>query len=45
MIRLLPQFFLCSAEKTNNIEDVDACMTRLLVTFKQIDKVASEQQW
>ncbi|MFD3447239.1 PTS transporter subunit IIBC [Microbacteriaceae bacterium 4G12] len=28
-----------------NIEDVDACMTRLRVTVKDINKVASEQQW
>jgi PTS system glucose-specific IIC component len=28
-----------------NIEDVDACMTRLRVTIKDVDAVASEQQW
>ncbi|WP_100331302.1 PTS transporter subunit IIBC [Bacillus xiapuensis] len=28
-----------------NIEDVDACMTRLRVTVKDVDAVASEQQW
>ncbi|MFC0558852.1 PTS transporter subunit IIBC [Halalkalibacter alkalisediminis] len=28
-----------------NIEDVDACMTRLRVTIKDIDAVASEQEW
>ncbi|MBO1510244.1 PTS transporter subunit IIBC [Metabacillus bambusae] len=28
-----------------NIEDVDACMTRLRVTIKNVDSVASEQQW
>ncbi|MFB9757858.1 PTS transporter subunit IIBC [Ectobacillus funiculus] len=28
-----------------NIEDVDACMTRLRVTVKNIDSVAAEQQW
>lgn len=28
-----------------NIEDVDACMTRLRVTVKDIDKVASEDMW
>ncbi|KYD30665.1 PTS system, maltose and glucose-specific IIC component [Parageobacillus toebii] len=29
----------------DNIEDVDACMTRLRVTVKDIHKVASEQEW
>ena len=28
-----------------NIEDVDACMTRLRVTVKDLDKVASEDKW
>ncbi|XTP53884.1 PTS transporter subunit IIBC [Niallia sp. Krafla_26] len=28
-----------------NIEDVDACMTRLRVTIKDIDAVAPEQDW
>ena len=28
-----------------NIEDVDACMTRLRVTVKDIDKVADEKEW
>ncbi|MBM7649584.1 PTS system glucose-specific IIC component [Bacillus ectoiniformans] len=28
-----------------NIEDVDACMTRLRVTVKDISKVAAEDQW
>lgn len=28
-----------------NIEDVDACMTRLRVTIKDVGKVATEQQW
>ncbi|MBM7642284.1 PTS transporter subunit IIBC [Streptococcus loxodontisalivarius] len=28
-----------------NVEDVDACMTRLRVTVKDIDKVASEDAW
>ena len=28
-----------------NIEDVDACMTRLRVTVKDLDKVASEYKW
>lgn len=28
-----------------NIEDVDACMTRLRVTVKEIDKVADEKEW
>lgn len=28
-----------------NIEDVDACMTRLRVTIKDMDRVASEQDW
>ncbi|TYR80234.1 PTS transporter subunit IICB [Priestia megaterium] len=29
----------------NNIEDVDACMTRLRVTVKDINAVANEQEW
>ncbi len=29
----------------NNIADVDACMTRLRVTVKDIDKVGTEEQW
>jgi PTS system glucose-specific IIC component len=29
----------------DNIEDVDACMTRLRVTIKDVNAVASEQQW
>lgn len=29
----------------NNIADVDACMTRLRVTVKDIDKVGSEEAW
>jgi PTS system glucose-specific IIC component len=29
----------------DNIEDVDACMTRLRVTVKDINAVASEQEW
>ena len=28
-----------------NIEDVDACMTRLRVTVKDIEKVADEKEW
>ncbi|WP_294171711.1 PTS transporter subunit IIBC [uncultured Clostridium sp.] len=28
-----------------NIEDVDACMTRLRVTVKDIEKVAGEKEW
>lgn len=28
-----------------NIEDVDACMTRLRVTVKDIEKVADEREW
>jgi PTS system glucose-specific IIC component len=28
-----------------NIEDIDACMTRLRVTVKDISKVADESQW
>ncbi|MEG2108317.1 MAG: PTS transporter subunit IIBC [Clostridium sp.] len=28
-----------------NIEDIDACMTRLRVTVKDIDKVSSENEW
>ena len=28
-----------------NIEDIDACMTRLRVTVKDIEKVASESEW
>lgn len=30
---------------SENIEDVDACMTRLRVTIKDMDRVASEQDW
>lgn len=29
----------------NNIEDVDACMTRLRVTVKNIEDVATESEW
>lgn len=29
----------------DNIEDVDACMTRLRVTVKNLDKVANEEKW
>ncbi|WP_338449789.1 PTS transporter subunit IIBC [Niallia oryzisoli] len=29
----------------DNIEEVDACMTRLRVTIKDVDAVASEQEW
>lgn len=29
----------------SNIEDVDACMTRLRVTVKDVSKVASEKDW
>lgn len=29
----------------DNIEDVDACMTRLRVTIKDVNAVASEQKW
>lgn len=29
----------------DNIEDVDACMTRLRVTVKDIDHVATEKEW
>jgi len=29
----------------DNIEEVDACMTRLRVTIKDVNAVASEQQW
>lgn len=29
----------------DNIEDVDACMTRLRVTIKDVNAVATEQQW
>ncbi|RBN41103.1 PTS transporter subunit IICB, partial [Priestia megaterium] len=29
----------------NNIEDVDACMTRLRVTVKDIHAVAGESEW
>ncbi|SFA69980.1 MULTISPECIES: PTS transporter subunit IIBC [unclassified Bacillus (in: firmicutes)] len=28
-----------------NIEDVDACMTRLRITVKETEKVGTEQQW
>ena len=28
-----------------NIEDVDACMTRLRVTVKEVSKVAEEKEW
>lgn len=31
--------------KKENIEDVDACMTRLRVTVKDIEKVADEKEW
>lgn len=30
---------------TDNIEDVDACMTRLRVTVKDVEKVSSEADW
>lgn len=30
---------------TDNIEDVDACMTRLRVTVKDVDKVSGEAEW
>lgn len=30
---------------TDNIEDVDACMTRLRVTVKDVEKVSAEAEW
>ncbi|WP_050180592.1 PTS transporter subunit IIBC [Domibacillus robiginosus] len=30
---------------TDNIEDVDACMTRLRVTVKDVEKVSDEAEW
>ena len=36
---------IISEVSKENIEDVDACMTRLRVTVKDLDKVASEDKW